>query len=39
MMINEKVPLAAENPFWTLYKKQFGKLPDIKETKDSKDQG
>ena len=27
MMVNEKVPLAAENPFWTLYKKQFGDLP------------
>ena len=27
MMVNEKVPLAAENPFWTLYRKQFGSLP------------
>jgi arylsulfatase A-like enzyme len=28
MMVNEKAPLAAENPFWTLYKKQFGSLPE-----------
>jgi len=28
MMVNERTPLAAENPFWALYKKQFGKLPD-----------
>jgi arylsulfatase len=27
MMINENVPLAPENPFWALYKKQFGSLP------------
>lgn len=27
MMVNETAPLAAENPFWTLYKKQFGALP------------
>ena len=27
MMVNEKVPLAPENPFWSLYKKQFGSLP------------
>ena len=26
MMVNEKAPLSAENPFWTLYKKQFGSL-------------
>lgn len=24
MMVNEKVPLAPANPFWTLHKKQFG---------------
>jgi len=24
MMVNEKAPLAAENPFWTLHRKQFG---------------
>jgi len=27
MMVNETAPLAAENPFWTLYRKQFGSLP------------
>ena len=27
MMVNEKVPLAAANPFWTLHKKQFGTAP------------
>lgn len=27
MMVNETAPLAAENPFWTLYRKQFGALP------------
>jgi len=27
MMVNETTPLAAENPFWTLYRKQFGALP------------
>lgn len=27
LMVNENVPLAAENPFRTLYKKQFGALP------------
>ena len=27
MMVNETTPLAAENPFWTLYRKQFGSLP------------
>ena len=27
MMVNETVPLAPENPFWALYKKQFGALP------------
>jgi arylsulfatase len=27
MMVNEKSPLAAENPFWTLYKRQCGDLP------------
>ncbi len=26
MMVNETAPLAAENPFWTLYRKQFGTL-------------
>lgn len=29
MMVNETAPLAAENPFWTLYRKQFGSLPEI----------
>jgi len=24
MLVNEKAPLAAENPFKTLYQKQFG---------------
>ena len=28
-MVNEDVPLAAENPFWTLYRKQFGGLPEL----------
>jgi hypothetical protein len=28
MMVNENVPLAPENPFVTLYRKQFGKMPD-----------
>lgn len=27
MMVNETAPLAAENSFWTLYRKQFGSLP------------
>jgi arylsulfatase A-like enzyme len=39
LMINEKVPLAAENPFWTLYKKQFGSLPEPKSGKASRDDG
>jgi arylsulfatase len=28
MMVNESAPLAAENPFWTLYQRQFGSLPE-----------
>jgi arylsulfatase len=27
MMVNEGAPLLAENPYWTLYRKQFGALP------------
>ena len=26
-MVNETAPLAVENPFWTLYRSQFGSLP------------
>ena len=29
LMVNENAPLLAENPFWTLYKKQFGSLPPM----------
>jgi arylsulfatase len=36
MMVNEKTPLAAENPFWTLYRKQFGSLPALPEGRDAK---
>ena len=28
LMVNENVPFPAEAPFWTLYKKQFGGLPE-----------
>jgi hypothetical protein len=31
-MVNETAPLLGENPFWTLYKKQFGNLPAMAET-------
>jgi arylsulfatase len=37
MMVNEKTPLAAENPFWALYKKQFGKMPEGISEKAGKD--
>ncbi|MCE9519387.1 MAG: sulfatase-like hydrolase/transferase [Verrucomicrobia bacterium] len=36
MLVNEKAPLAAENPFWTLYKKQFGSLPEKPQRAKSK---
>ncbi len=36
MMVNEKAPLPAENPFWTLYKKQFGSLPPPVDAADEK---
>jgi arylsulfatase len=39
MMVNEKAPLAAENPFWTLYRKQFGGLPPLPEGADAKRRG
>ena len=32
LMVNETAPLLGENPFWTLYKKQFGNLPAMAET-------
>ncbi len=28
-MVNEDAPLAVENPFWTLYREQFGALPAL----------
>ncbi|MEI6714056.1 MAG: arylsulfatase [Verrucomicrobiota bacterium] len=36
MMVNENAPLAAENPFWTLYRKQFGSLPPEAEAAEKK---
>jgi hypothetical protein len=31
MMVNEEAPLAAENSYWTLFRKQFGNLPVLPE--------
>jgi arylsulfatase len=31
LMVNENAPLAPENPFWALYRKQFGSLPAMAE--------
>ncbi len=31
MMVNEEAPLAAENSYWTLFRKQFGSLPALPE--------
>lgn len=36
MMVNEAAPLAPENPFWTLYRKQFGALPPPESEADQK---
>jgi arylsulfatase len=36
MMVNETAPLAEENPFWTLYRSQFGNLPPAGSAADQK---
>ena len=35
MMVNENVPLAKENPFVALYRKQFGSVPEGATKKDA----